>query len=294
MAIFSCSKEATVNPIFVEKDFFIENPETATAKVLEFLSYTDLTVVTLRSNYPDTEVNEGLWTLEASRNYIDNGNLRAKSDETVNYTLSIANTVDNNVIKMSGADMTAKFNELNANITTENTNGKTAKIVDFELQNVSAQQTDLTIGVVYSLTPPPPPPPAGCEDWPITQDSWEAGETLADCLLNHTIGYAWYQTVTITGVDDIFNCTDPELTCQCTWEGVGDTMDPDKFDEAYLSAQDMVDCLILDSYGPPSGNESNQHGTTVLLVDILLLGNTLGFNSAIFCEEIILGRGIPI
>lgn len=51
MALFSCSKEATIEPNFVEKSFFVENPETATIKVLEFLSHTDLTETTLRSNF---------------------------------------------------------------------------------------------------------------------------------------------------------------------------------------------------------------------------------------------------
>jgi len=192
------------------------------------------------------------------------------------------------------------FNQLNTNIISEEANGKTAKIVDFKLGAVSNKQTGLVVGVVYSDTPDIGDPTIvdllnvdGCQEWPESQDIWASGPTLAACLLNHTIGYAWYQTVNITNGNDIRNCTEPGLLCECMWEDFGD-MDPDKFDDAYITAQNMIDCLILDFYGPPpSGNISNQYGTNILLVDILLQGNGLGFNSAIFAEEVILGRGIP-
>ncbi len=294
IAIFSCSKEATIDPVFVEKPFFVENPETATAKVLDFLSYTDLTEITLRSDYPDTEVNEGLWTLEASRNYIDNVNILAKSDETINYTLSITNIVDDGVIKMSGADMAAKFNQLHASISGEEANGKTAKIADMELQHVSNQQTDLTIGIIYSLTPPPPPPPAGCEEWPASQSIWSSGPTIAACLTIGAVNYAWYQTVKISAFGDtrILNCSNPNLVCECVWEDYGEMMDYDKFEDAYLTTLDFIDCIILDVYGPSLPNVSNQYGNPHL-VDITLQGNSAGDILALFCDEIIVGRGVP-
>ena len=287
MALFSCSKEATIEPNFVEKSFFVENPETATIKVLEFLSHTDLTETTLRSNFPDTEVNEGLWTLEAAGNYLENVNLALKSDVINNHTLSIININDNGILKMSGVDMTDKFNQLQAIIAAEEqVIGETAKIVDFEIQAISNQQTDLIVGVVYGV--PPPPDVEGCEEWPAS----EFVEDLERCILTGTNNFAWYQTISINGDTNMSDCTEVGGADLYTFEGIYVT--PDDLDGAYAISQDFIECKLLVNYGPPPPpNESHTYGPP-RLVDINVYGAILNADNVfMFCNSITMGRGVP-
>ena len=290
MAIFSCGKEATIEPVFVEKPFF-KTSEKATASVIEFLNYTDFTETTLRSDFPDTEVNEGIWLLEASANYVDNVNLSYESDVTINYNLSIVNIIDNGIIKMSGADMTSKFDQLQSIISTEEqTNGRTAKIVDFELQSVSNQQTDLNIGVVYGN--PPPPNIVGCEEWPASEYVEDAGETLEKCVLVGTNNYAWYQSISIIGDSNMSDCTEFGSVVLYNFDGID--IIPDDFDEAYTTCQDFITCKLLVTYGPPPPPNQNHIYGPPKLVDINLYGAHLSGNIAhLFCNSITLGRGVP-
>ena len=185
--------------------------------------------------------------------------------------------------------MIDKFNQLQTIIAAEESNGRTAKIVDFELQSVSNQQTDLSIGVVYGLFPPD----IEVCTWPDDTDIFFAHEILTPCLLNHVINYAWYQTITTVDSDgDIFACSDPQTSCQCIWEGTG-SLDPLEMDQIFYATKDLVDCLILDLFGPPPPANSSNHGIPILLVDIILQGNAITSTSAIFSEKVVLGRGIP-
>ena len=270
MVLFSCGKEEAIDPIFVEKEFFIENPETATARVLDFLSYTDLTETTLRSDYPDTEVNEGLWTLEAAGNYVDNVNLALKSDITINYNLSISNVTDNGILKMSGVDMTDKFNQLQASILTEESNGRVAKIVDFEIGSISNQQTDLVIGIVYAGPDNGNNPEdiSGCQPWPESVNVWEAHTPLTACLLSGVDNFLWFQTVQISNESQITSCYNQFTAGDYVYQVDGITVEPDEFDEAHAYTLTMVGCIALDLYG----NSSHVNGPPMLF-DITLQGD---------------------
>ena len=293
MVLFSCGKEEATEPTFVEKEFFIDNPETATARVLDFLSYTDLTETTLRSDYPDTEVNEGLWTLEAAGNYVDNVNLSYKSDVTINYNLSVENVNDNGVLKMSGADMTDRFNELQASIAAEEqTNGRVAKIVDFKLESVSNQQSELVVGVVYAGPGNGDSPENidGCEEWPESENIWTAHIPLTACLLANVDNFIWFQTVQISNISQIESCYNEFTRGNFVYEVDGTTVEPDEFDEAYDYTLTMVNCIASDLYGN-APNSSHVNGP-VMLFDINLNGDFFSSAwSAFFCTEVVLGRG---
>ncbi len=291
LAIVSCGEEeTTVTPIFIEKPVFIENPETATAKVLEFLNHTDISEITLRNDFSDTEVNEGLWTLEAASNYVDNVNITLETDSTINYSLVISNVVDNGIINMSGVDMVDKFNQLQTSIEAEEAaSGRTAKIVDFEINAISDQQSDLEVGVVFGGQENVD----GCEDWPASESIYFAGDHLDPCILSPLDNLEWYQTV--SNIENPSLCyEDGEVTM---YDIIGNSMEPDDFDEAYAAAQDMIACFYS-TYLP---SPSNPTPTTPyifghhVVTDIELFGDvTPGTNFGfIWCFRASVGYGVP-
>lgn len=291
LAIYSCGKDdVTAAPIFTEKPIFIENHELATAKVKEFLNHTDISEITLRSEFPDTEVNEGLWTLEAASNYVDNVNIVQKTDTIIDYDLTIVNLVDGEVVKMSGVDMVDKFNQLQASITAEEAaSGKTAKIVDFKFNAVSDQQSDLEVGVVFGVQENVD----GCEDWPASESIFFAGDHLNPCILSALDNLEWYQTV--SNIENPSLCYEDDEVVM--YEILGDTMEPDDFDEAYAAAQDMIACFYS-TYLP---SPSNPITTTPyifgdrVVTDIELFGDKLPFSEYgfIWCFRASVVYGVP-
>ncbi len=160
--------------------------------------------------------------------------------------------------------MVNKFNQLQTSISNEEaTNGKTAKIVDFKFNTVSAQQSDLTIGVIYAGSLHID----GCEDWPASESTLTAGEILTECILA-ALGdnNSWFQTVEIVNPSSCYP-NGPNFMYQA--EGI--TMEPEEFDEAFTAAEEMIDCFYSTIW-PPLGGGAEWYGTPVL-VDIHLFGD---------------------
>ncbi len=291
LAIGSCGEEeTTITPIFIEKPVFIESDKVATAKVLEFLNYTDIGEITLRNDFSDTEVNEGLWTLEAASNYVDNVNISLKKDTIISYGLVISNVVNNGIINMSGVDMVDKFNQLQANINVEEvSSGRTAKLIDFKFNAVSDQQSDLEIGVVFGGQENVD----GCEDWPTSESIFFAGDHLNPCILSALDNFEWYQTV--SNIENPSLCYEEDEVVM--YEIMGDTMEPDDFDEAYAAAQDMIACFYstyLPSPSNPTPTTPYIFGDRVV-TDIELVGDKLGSSNMgfILCFSASVGYGVP-
>lgn len=135
------------------KPYFPQSLEAAKTEVLDFLATTQYAPpnrAKTETDYPDRTPTEGLFVLEGSANYLKNNNLSLRQTADTTYTLAVNNTTTNGELKMSGADLTAKFNQLFDNITAyETTTEQTAMLADATLKTIDNTTTQLDIKVVY-------------------------------------------------------------------------------------------------------------------------------------------------
>lgn len=135
------------------KPYFPQSLEAAKTEMLDFLATTQYAPpnrAKTETDYPDRTPTEGLFVLEGSANYLKNNNLSLRQTADTTYTLAVNNTTTNGELKMSGTDLTAKFNQLFDNITAyETTTEQTAMLADATLKTIDNTTTQLDIKVVY-------------------------------------------------------------------------------------------------------------------------------------------------
>ena len=99
--------------------------------------------------FPDKTVSEAGWTLEASLNYLKNMNMSKPTVRQVTKIVEVQNiSASDGQLRMSGADLTSKFDILMAGIATEEaTDASTAKLADVRISAIYTDKTVLEIKV---------------------------------------------------------------------------------------------------------------------------------------------------
>ncbi|MBP7699896.1 MAG: hypothetical protein KA101_04585 [Saprospiraceae bacterium] len=148
--MLSCNKNEDALPAaYQSKPIFESDPDVAKSKVLNFLSYVNKDNIG-RDNFSDTEVNEGAWLIEATSNYEYNWQLSGKDLDTIKqFTIVVNNVLINNTLKLSGADLTAKYTTLTDAITQQQTTTLKAAAIDASITNVTNTATTFTVQVMY-------------------------------------------------------------------------------------------------------------------------------------------------
>jgi hypothetical protein len=150
IAFSYCKKEAETF-IFTEKPYNLTSEAVIKAKVSTFVEHLTSNVPE-RTPFPNTEVNEAKWDLEAAANFLYNDNLGEKEiTETQTFTLSIPNITEGGVLKMVGTEMTTKFSEILAQISTyETQTGTVGTFADFKIEQVSATSSQITATIAFA------------------------------------------------------------------------------------------------------------------------------------------------
>jgi hypothetical protein len=150
LSFFACKKESTPFT-FTEKPYQPESVETIKAKVATFVSRTT-SLTSERDPFPNTEVNEAKWDMEAAANFLYNDNLGENViTETQTFAITIPNVIEGNVLKMVGSEMTAKFQEMVDQIeAVEAQTGKVGVMADLKFEQVTASASEVSIVVAFA------------------------------------------------------------------------------------------------------------------------------------------------
>ena len=158
MMIFSCNKENGIEKEtnYVDTDYYPGSSEKVKEEILEFLAATNTyNNAIAKTNLLGLNRNpsEGKWLMEGASNFLTNVNLNLGTDTVIEIDIEIDNLIANDgSILMDGADMVAEFDNLHNNIASiENTIGKTAKILDYEISTVSSLRTGIKIKTIFGL-----------------------------------------------------------------------------------------------------------------------------------------------
>lgn len=159
--MFSCNKEnelpQKIN--YVDTDYYPGSNEKVKEEILEFLALTK----TYNNAIAKTNLlglnktpSEGKWLMEGASNYLSNVNLDLVTDTVIEFEIEIDNLLSNDgSILMDGADMVTEFDNLHLDINSVgNSIDKTAKIVDYEITEVTTNSTTIGIKTVYGKVGP--------------------------------------------------------------------------------------------------------------------------------------------
>lgn len=156
MIIFSCNKEHEIQKEinYIDTDYYPGSKEKVKEEILEFLSATNTfnnSIAKTNLLGLDRNPSEGKWLMEGASNFLTNINLNLSTDTVIEIEIEIDNLIANDgSILMKGTDMVTEFDNLHNNITDiENTIGKTAKILDYEINTVSSLKTTIKIKTIY-------------------------------------------------------------------------------------------------------------------------------------------------
>ena len=177
----SCSKSHEVRVIAHSPKYWQPDGNPANA-VTNFLTYAVPAGDTeVRNNWPNTDLDEGRWLIEASFNYLHNSRLATEIiDATEVYNFEIANTFADGQMQLEGSDLTAKFAQLQAELAaTETTVRKTAGI-DVEISEVTETVTRIAAKVIYTVGAPEPVNP----DAPDALRTYEYARPFVNLFVN--------------------------------------------------------------------------------------------------------------
>ncbi|MBP7273230.1 MAG: hypothetical protein KA974_05290 [Saprospiraceae bacterium] len=120
------------------------------SKVNTFLSFANSNS---RNSFDNTEISEGKWLLEGSLNYLENVNLNPAIPivEFKDFQIEIDNITENGQLKMTGSDMTNKFNAVLQQIHDyEVATNAVASIVDVNVIQLDQNKSTLVVKVGFS------------------------------------------------------------------------------------------------------------------------------------------------
>jgi hypothetical protein len=161
VGIFSCHKET--KPFnFTEKPYQPESVEQIKAKVAHLVAHTT-SATAERDPYPNTEVNEALFDMEASTNFLYNANSAGKAIVDVqSYTFHIPNLTEQGELKMLGTAMSSSFATLISDVSSHASISNTVAVLgDFKIKNVTSTATHIEAKIAFESDV------SGNLDWPV-------------------------------------------------------------------------------------------------------------------------------
>ncbi len=208
LLLFSaCQKEETVETIPFIKEAY-QPTETVDVKevVTNFIGYVKQ-ANDYKTAFRNTEVNEGMWLMEAAFNYLYNRNLRQKTVETRDYEISIQSVNASGKLEMQGSDMTAQFEVLEKRMTAyAEKKGLVLKLIDFEIKSTNKQQTQLIVRGVYGDAEAARLSGSKinhCGNWYDCEETIQAaGERMEECInesiqCSSNMGNCWFSSVNL-------------------------------------------------------------------------------------------------
>ncbi len=132
---------------FTEKTFKPTSNAAAIDLINGFMAYyqspnTNLAVP--RTDYQNTEVNQGKYLFEAGGNQLSNPNISdIANGRVVDYTLEVTNTIENQELRMVGSSMTDKFNEIITYFNNQTIGDEIVVAVDIDFESVTNAKTTL-------------------------------------------------------------------------------------------------------------------------------------------------------
>ncbi len=159
----SCQKSEDGVIAYAENYFYPPADADPNEMVKNFLAYIpDARTAALRNDFPDTEINEGKWLMEASGNYLDNTNLLSHGVESIEkFDVHVQNVVTDGYAKLSGSDLTAKFADLQNSLGALESGDKIASAMDVKLKEIDNSVSKFEATVIY--TKPLPAAPDGVQ-----------------------------------------------------------------------------------------------------------------------------------
>jgi hypothetical protein len=151
----ACQKETTqpISDYKIQEYFAPENSDVKQT-IIEFLyaagRINNVASKSEENTLEDKDPNEGVWLMEAAVNLERYNDFSDATTYQKEFNIEISNKVlPDGIIKMDAADIILKYNDLLAQIIAEETGSRFAKLIDFQIQYVTASFTGVRVVTLF-------------------------------------------------------------------------------------------------------------------------------------------------